>query len=89
LTELNEQAIDEAAKYSPRDGTVGVALTQDQDKWRLSVCDKGPGIPVAFQPHVFERFAQAGGADKRLHAGSGLGLSIVKGLVRRFMSICL
>jgi signal transduction histidine kinase len=45
------------------------------------VRDQGAGIPPAFQPRVFQRFAQADGADTRQKGGTGLGLSISKSLV--------
>jgi PAS domain S-box-containing protein len=44
----------------------------------IRVSDAGDGVPSAFVPRLFERFAQAGTAE----GGSGLGLSIVKGLAR-------
>lgn len=73
-----------AVKFSPKGETISVSLVRKGKGMRISVADKGPGIPEAFKPRVFERFAQAGGADHRQHAGSGLGLSIVQGLVTRF-----
>lgn len=50
---------------------------------RLSVRDRGEGIPAAFKPHVFEKFSQADTTDARQRSGTGLGLSIVKELVDR------
>lgn len=73
-----------AAKFSPRGEAVLVHLARRGNSMRISVSDKGPGIPESFKSRVFERFAQAGGADHRQHAGSGLGLSIAQGLVTRF-----
>jgi signal transduction histidine kinase len=56
-------------------------LCRHADGARLSVRDQGAGIPPAFQPRVFQRFAQADGADTRQKGGTGLGLSISKSLV--------
>jgi signal transduction histidine kinase len=44
----------------------------------ILVRDSGKGVPEAFVPRLFERFAQAGPAT----GGTGLGLSIVRGLAR-------
>ncbi len=46
----------------------------------LRVVDHGPGVPPDFVPRLFDRFTQASGGDSRHASGSGLGLSIVKGL---------
>ena len=48
----------------------------------VSFRDNGPGIPLADQEHVFERFYRVGGDRARLSGGTGLGLSIVKNVVR-------
>jgi len=73
--------ISNAAKFSPRDGVVTVALGEIDDRWRISVTDRGPGIPESFRRRVFEKFAQADGTDSRRGPGTGLGLAIVKKIV--------
>ncbi len=47
----------------------------------IEVSDDGPGFPVDFLPHAFERFATADRARTRRHSGTGLGLAIVRELV--------
>jgi two-component system, OmpR family, sensor kinase len=49
---------------------------------QLTVEDEGPGIPATDLPHVFERFYRGEKTRARPEGGSGLGLSIVQGLVR-------
>lgn len=68
-------------------GTVRIALEQDSAlRLRLRVVDDGPGVPVAFLPHAFERFARADPARAGTagrHRGSGLGLALVSGIAGR------
>jgi len=72
-----------AAKFSPRGGTVRVQIAADRDAVRVAVHDDGPGIPASFRPSVFQKFAQADGSDSRTKGGTGLGLSIAKTLMER------
>src|ERR1700754_827469 len=72
--------LDNAAKWSPPDGRVGVRLTQiDPLHAELVVSDRGPGIPPQERRLVFERFFRSTSA--RAMPGSGLGLAIVKQVV--------
>jgi signal transduction histidine kinase len=48
---------------------------------RVSVQDRGGGIPEEFRAKVFEKFAQADSSDVRQKEGAGLGLAIAKALV--------
>jgi two-component system sensor histidine kinase MprB len=72
--------MDNAAKWSPSGGTVGVKLRQlNPTHAELVVSDHGPGIPVAERALVFERFFRS--TTARAMPGSGLGLAIVKQVV--------
>jgi two-component system sensor histidine kinase MprB len=64
--------LDNAAKWSPPNGEVEVAVRDG----RVSVRDHGPGIDEEHLPHVFDRFYRAPSA--RGMPGSGLGLAIVR-----------
>ncbi len=70
-----------AVKFTPKGGTVEVALQRVNSHLELSVSDSGVGIDADFLPHVFDRFRQADSSTTRSHGGLGLGLSIVKQLV--------
>ncbi|OXM45236.1 HAMP domain-containing histidine kinase [Amycolatopsis alba DSM 44262] len=67
--------LDNAAKWSPKGGTVTVTMSRSAEKVRVRVEDEGPGIADGDLPHVFERFYRADAA--RALPGSGLGLAIV------------
>jgi PAS domain S-box-containing protein len=69
-----------AAKYSPSGSRVDIDVVIVNKTVRLSVADRGPGIPEEFSGRIFQKFAQAATGNVR-RGGTGLGLSIVKSLV--------
>jgi two-component system, OmpR family, sensor histidine kinase MprB len=69
--------LDNAAKWSPPNGTVTVDLSDGV----LTVADEGPGVAENDLPMIFERFYRAENA--RRMPGSGLGLSIVRQAAER------
>ena len=71
-----------AVKYSPAGDTVDIDIERRGRLVRVTVTDRGPGIPEEFRARVFEKFAQASTGNMRL-SGTGLGLSIVKLLVEQ------
>jgi PAS domain S-box-containing protein len=81
LMQVLTNLLSNAAKFSPPKGGVDIAVTVADGKVRVSVGDRGPGIPIAFRSRIFGRFAQADSADSRIKGGTGLGLAICKRLV--------
>jgi len=71
--------LDNALKYTPEGGRVGVSTELHGGSVRLLVRDSGPGIDPADLPRIFERFYRADKA--RTGKGSGLGLSIARWIV--------
>ncbi|TGN38831.1 PAS domain S-box protein [Marinobacter confluentis] len=67
-----------AVKFSPKGGVVKVSVEPWGQKLRISVTDQGPGVPEAFKPRLFEKFAQADGSATRSKGGTGLGLAITR-----------
>ena len=63
-------------------GEVVVAAALHGVEVMVSFRDNGPGIPLADQEHLFERFYRVGGDRARQTGGTGLGLSIVKNVVQ-------
>jgi PAS domain S-box-containing protein len=83
LVQVLTNLLSNAIKFSPQGEEVVVAVEQRAAAFRISVQDHGRGIPDAFKPRIFEKFAQADASDAREKGGTGLGLSIVKQLVAR------
>jgi CheY-like chemotaxis protein len=70
-----------AVKFTS-EGRVTVRITATDDEVVIEVADTGPGIPPAALPTLFERFTQADATTTRKFGGSGLGLSVSRGLAR-------
>jgi signal transduction histidine kinase len=63
------------------EGSVWVRIYRPSaSQWALEVSDTGCGIPLEAQSYIFDPFQQVDGSATRTHAGSGLGLSIVRQL---------
>ena len=73
--------LDNAVKYTPKDGEINVSLTRQNGNAEIVVRDTGIGIPQADQSHVFDRFYRVDKARSRSLGGAGLGLSIVSWIV--------
>lgn len=80
LSILLRNLVENAVKYTPRDGRVVVHAAAQHAGARLSVEDSGPGIAPHERDHMFERFVR-GAAQKA--TGSGLGLSIARAIALR------
>jgi signal transduction histidine kinase len=70
--------LDNAIKYTPRDGSINIAVSQIGPFATLTVSDTGIGIREEDFPHIFERFYRADRARERDEHGSGLGLAIAR-----------
>lgn len=83
LGQAIEQLLDNAAKFTPAGGSVGVrARRLASGHFELVVADTGPGVPAETVERLFEPFYQVDGSPTRAHGGTGIGLAIVKGIVR-------
>jgi PAS domain S-box-containing protein len=83
LQQVLANLLSNACKFSPPGSPVELSLTRSGRWARIAVRDHGPGVPEAFQPHLFEKFTQAEAGNARLKGGSGLGLAIVRELSLR------
>ena len=82
LNQIMINLISNAIKFTQRGGRVSVSAICDGPKLVVAVEDNGVGIGEADLPRLGEAFFQARASYDRRHDGAGLGLSIVKGLVR-------
>jgi len=74
--------VQNAVSHTPADGTVTIRAVSAGETVELSVIDTGEGIEAEDFPRIFERFYRGGSkARPRNDGGSGLGLSIAKGIV--------
>jgi len=70
--------VDNAIKYSPDGGSIGIHVTQSTEGICIDVTDTGPGIPEDLQSRIFDRFYRVDMARSRENGGTGLGLAIAK-----------
>ncbi len=73
--------LNNADKFTPPAGRIGISLTLEDGRARLRVRDNGSGMPPDLLPSVFELFTQGARTLARSQGGLGLGLAMVKKLV--------
>ena len=83
LTQVLDNLVSNAVKFTRDGGTVTVEVDGDGDGVRLSVADTGIGIPLEEQGQVFSRFFRASTATRQAIPGTGLGLAISRALVEQ------
>lgn len=81
LMQVLNNLVSNAIKFSPAGEEVVVSGYRRHERVVLTVADHGPGIPDEFRSRLFDQFTQADPSKTRSSGGSGLGLSIAKGLV--------
>jgi two-component system heavy metal sensor histidine kinase CusS len=74
--------VENALRYTPKDGEVVVAAEPFDGELRIMVTDTGLGIPRDQVEHVFERFYRVDSGRARQDGGTGLGLAIVQSIAR-------
>ena len=84
LMQVLANLISNACKFSPKGESVSIEMKKIQNKVRVLVSDKGPGVPLEFQSRIFQKFAQADSSDSRRKGGTGLGLSISRSIIEKF-----
>lgn len=78
ILQVFDNLIGNAIKFSPDGERIAIRSAVEQDHLRFYVCDRGAGIRPEVRERLFTRFWQA---SETAHMGSGLGLTIAKGIV--------
>src|SRR6185369_9081304 len=77
------QLLDNAVKFTPEGGVVGVRVTRlPSGHYELCVADSGPGVRPDRLHRIFEPFFQVDGSVTREHGGVGVGLAIARRTAR-------
>jgi len=82
LAEALGALLDNALRHTARGGTVTVATNRQDNRCRIVVSDTGEGFDPAVAPQLFERFYRGDSSRTASGAGSGIGLTIAKAIVR-------
>lgn len=81
ITQVLDNIISNALKYSPEGGKVRFELLQRENILHVRVSDEGVGIPKSDLPKIFDRFYRVDKARSRKMGGTGLGLAIAKEII--------
>lgn len=74
--------VDNAVKFTPEGGSIDFALTSDRHSLLFRITNTGKGIPKESLPFIFERFYKVDKSRSANKTGTGLGLYIVKTIVK-------
>jgi signal transduction histidine kinase len=77
-----QNLLQNAIKYSPQGGEVEIELGAQDGMVYVRVADRGVGIPDEALPQIFERFYRAPNTDPSQISGMGIGLYVVREVVR-------
>ncbi len=70
-----------AARFATKSSEVTVEIKDHTDKIRVSVIDRGEGVPEGLREKIFDRFYRIDNSRNRETGGSGLGLAIAKSII--------
>lgn len=82
LAQMFGNLLDNAAKYTHPGGRVEISAERLDGEAIVTVADTGVGIPPEMLPLVFDRFVQIDGTLARARGGLGIGLALVRDIVR-------
>src|SRR4051812_12294463 len=82
LSRAISQLLDNAAKFTPEGGIVGVAVRPHETAYELVVADTGAGITKERADRIFDPFYQVDGSATRSFGGTGVGLAIARKVAR-------
>lgn len=82
LTQVIANLLNNSAKYTPVGGHIEIQVHAGDDAISVTVRDNGMGIAPAMLDQVFDMFSQAGRSSSEAQGGLGIGLTLVKGLMK-------
>lgn len=80
LTQVLVNLLSNASKYGPADEPIELVVSLEPEAVKVSVSDRGSGIPLDEKANIFHRFIRLDGKDNSQY-GVGLGLAVVKTIV--------
>jgi len=83
LQQVFSNILSNAVKFTAREGSIQIALSETPQGVACEISDTGVGIRRDVLPFVFDRFRQADSSTTRTHGGLGLGLAIARHIVER------
>jgi two-component system sensor histidine kinase ChvG len=84
LTQALENLIDNAVSFSPPDAPITISLAIAGDSARITIADRGPGIPEEHRERVFSRFFSYRPEQDPDRNHTGLGLALVRAIVESY-----
>lgn len=81
LTQVIANLLNNAAKYTPKDGKLSLEVKVVNQQVKIIVSDNGSGITPTLLPHIFDLFTQGDRTSDRSQGGLGIGLALVKSIV--------
>ena len=81
MTQVIDNIISNALKYSPDGGEIRFSVTQSDEVIKVMISDDGMGIPKTNVKRIFDRFYRADRARSRAMGGTGLGLAIAREMI--------
>ncbi len=82
LLQVLKNLVSNAIKYSPDGGQIALSAESADGSVIVSVADQGIGVPPEALRRIFERFYRVDDSEKRIPGGIGLGLTLVREVVR-------
>jgi signal transduction histidine kinase len=82
IEKVLRRLLDNAIRYSPAGGDIDVDLAVEEESVVISIRDRGIGIPIDKQPHIFDMFFRAHARTAHDYGGLGLGLYISREIAR-------
>lgn len=83
LAQIAGNLISNVEKYASGGGWLGLTTVMEDDRLKLRVFDRGPGIPPRCRSRIFEAFERVHTGVSEGSSGTGLGLAIARDLARR------